>query len=105
MTDISASGLDRLDKLNLEAKADKAMVSELSRSFDESTGASWFWAFLFGPIYFAAHGFWGRAVIVLLLNIVVIGFFVAPFLAYPAWRKRAEQRAQNMVDVDKFRRA
>ena len=32
--------------------------------FDESTGASWFWALLFGPLYYIAHGFWKQAVLI-----------------------------------------
>jgi hypothetical protein len=95
---------DRAARLAAEAQVDKANIAELARSFDDSTGLSWLWAFLFGPIYFAVHGFWGRAAIVFVLNFFIIGFFVAPFLAYPAWRSRAEERAANMVTLDKFRR-
>ena len=50
-----------------------------------------------GPLYFAAHGFWGRAVLVLALNFVLIGFIVAPFLAYPAWRERAREKAERAI--------
>ncbi|MDF2140833.1 DUF2628 domain-containing protein [Paenirhodobacter sp. CAU 1674] len=74
-----------------------ATADDLTRRYDESTGLSWLWAFLFGPIYFAVHGFWGRAAIVLILNFFIIGFFVAPFMAYPAWRKRAEERADRAM--------
>ncbi|WP_417273048.1 DUF2628 domain-containing protein [Celeribacter halophilus] len=70
-----------------------AQAENMKRQYDKSTKASWFWAFLFGPIYYAVHGFWGRAVIVLLLNFIIIGFIVSPFLAYPAWRSRAEKKA------------
>ena len=31
--------------------------------------------------------------------------FVSPFLAYPAWRKRAEEKAANTLMIDKFRHA
>jgi hypothetical protein len=54
---------------------------------------SWFWALMFGPLYFAAHGFWGRALIVLVPGFFFIGIIVAPFLAYPAWRRRAKKKA------------
>lgn len=64
---------------------------------NQSTSFSWLWALLFGPIYFAVHGFWGRAGIVLLLNFFIIGFFVAPFLAYPAWRARARKEAERSI--------
>ena len=58
----------------------------------------------FGPIYFAVHGFWSRALVLLLLNIIVIGFFIGPFMAYPAWRKRAEERATQLLLIDNIRR-
>lgn len=70
-----------------------AAIAAHVRHYDESTRASWFWALLFGPIYYAVHGFWGRAAIVLVLNFFVVGFFIAPFLAYPAWKDRARTRA------------
>ena len=65
------------------------------RPFDHSTRASWFWAFMFGPIYFVAHGFWKYAVLLFLLNLLIIGILVAPFLAYPAWRERAKAEAKE----------
>jgi hypothetical protein len=99
------SKISPAQRLAMEAQVDKAEVAELSRSFNDSTSLSWLWAFLFGPIYFAVHGFWGRAVLVFVLNLVFIGPLVAPFLAYPAWRQRAEERAANMLLIDKFRSA
>ena len=50
-----------------------------------------------GPLYFAFHGFWGRAVLVFALNFVLIGFIIAPFLAYPAWRERAREKAERAI--------
>ena len=75
----------------------QAKIDLMAPKLDESTSLSWLWAFLFGPIYFAAHGFWGRAVLVLALNFVLIGFIVAPFLAYPAWRERAREKAERAI--------
>ncbi|MFC3570611.1 DUF2628 domain-containing protein [Paracoccus sp. TOH] len=95
--------INRVDRLRAEVEASRAEASVLSGSFDESTGLSWLWAFLFGPIYFAVHGFWGRAVVVLALNFLVIGFIVAPFLAYPAWRERANRQAEKMLLLDRLR--
>lgn len=100
---LAARPNDRVSRLASEATLEKAEVSLLAPSFDESTKASWLWAFLFGPIYYVAHGFWGRALIVFALNFVVIGLIVSPFLAYPAWRARAEEKARNMLVVDKLR--
>jgi Flp pilus assembly protein TadB len=80
---------------SMEAKL--AQADQLQKQYDDSTKASWFWAFLFGPIYFAVHGFWGRAAIIFVLNFLVIGIIVAPFMAYPAWRERAEKKAQQSI--------
>ena len=102
MTDTTS--IDRAHRLQKEAAANKAEADVLADTFDDSTGVSWLWAFLFGPFYFAVHGFWGRALIVFLLNFLIIGFFVAPFLAYPAWRGRAEKKAEKMLMVDSVRR-
>lgn len=76
-----------------------AEFDKLTDVYNESTRLSWLWAFLFGPIYFAVFGFWGRAAIILLLNFVIIGFIIAPFMAYPAWRARAEKRALQAVQT------
>lgn len=89
--------------LTARIMADTAEKELVAEQLNESTGLSWLWAFLFGPIYFAVHGFWGRAGIVLLLNFVIIGFIVAPFLAYPAWRGRAEEKAEKMMLLDRVR--
>ena len=91
-------------RLRREAEAHKAEVGLVADAYDESTGLSWLWAFLFGPLYFLAHGFWQRALLVLALNFLIIGFVVAPFLAYPAWRARATEKAEKMVLVDAARR-
>jgi len=45
-----------------------------------------------------------QAVIVLLLNFIIIGFIVSPFLAYPAWRGRARKKAENMLLIESFKR-
>ena len=89
--------------LSTRLQADKAEVELVADQFNESTSLSWLWAFLFGPIYFAVHGFWGRAVLVFVLNFLIIGFFVAPFLAYPAWRQRAEEKAEKAILLDRVR--
>jgi hypothetical protein len=73
--------------------------------YDESTKASWLWAFLFGPIWFVWHGFYRQAFIVFLLNLVLIGIIVAPFLAYPAWRERAKTKAEKERMIRAMERA
>ena len=78
-----------------------AEIDEVALSVNESTGLSWLWAFLFGPIYFAVHGFWGRALLVFLLSFIIIGFLIAPFLAYPAWKGRARERAERLILIDR----
>ena len=105
VAEVSTELAGRSSRLIAEAAADKAEIAELAKSFNESTGLSWLWAFLFGPIYYAVHGFWGRAALVFVLNFVFfIGFVVSPFLAYPAWRAKAEAKAANLITIDKFRR-
>ena len=49
------------------------------------------------------YGFWARAFVLFLLNIVFIGFVVGPFMAYPAWRKRAEEAARQHLLIDGIR--
>ena len=75
----------------------QAKIDLMAAKIDESTSLSWLWAFLFSALYFAAHGFWGRAVLVFALNFVLIGFIIAPFLAYPAWRERAREKAERAI--------
>lgn len=100
MTDVST---DRVARLKAEGEVAKIEAEQLAETFDDSTGLSWLWALLFGPIYFAAHGFWGRAVLVLALNFVFIGFLIAPFLAYPAWKARATEKAEKMIALDRIK--
>ncbi|MEM8850539.1 MAG: hypothetical protein AAGE03_10955 [Pseudomonadota bacterium] len=61
--------------------ADQAEVELLADQMNEGTGLSWLWTFLFGPIYYAVFGFWGRAGLVFLLSLFFIGIIVSPFLA------------------------
>ena len=75
----------------------QAKIDIMAPKLNESTSLSWLWALLFSALYFAAHGFWGRAVLVFALNFVLIGFIVAPFLAYPAWRERARDKAERAI--------
>jgi len=98
------SDTERVDRLTKEAVAREAEAAVLAESFDESTDLSWLWALLFGPIYFAFHGFWGHAVLIFVLWPIVIGFIVAPFLVYPAWKKRAQEKAEMLIVLDSLRR-
>jgi hypothetical protein len=90
-----------MNNLVNDIQSDKAEIDLIAETYDESTGLSWLWAFLFGPIYFWVNGFVARGFVVLLLNFVVIGFIVAPFLAYPAWKKRAYAKAEKLHMVNK----
>lgn len=101
MLDVPISAQDRRLRLRREAEASRVAARAVADSLDESTGLSWLWALLFGPLYYLAHGFYARALVVLLLDLMVIGFVVSPFLAYPAWRKRALARAEVMLRVDR----
>ncbi|MEL7215896.1 MAG: hypothetical protein AAGJ96_08210 [Pseudomonadota bacterium] len=88
-----------------EAQADKAEVELLMATYNDSTGLTWLWALLFGPIYFWVHGFVALGFAQLALSIVTFGFGIlaAPFLAYYAWRQRARKKAENAVAVSKLR--
>lgn len=101
-------GEQRFRERNLvaEAQADKAEVEILTDTFNESTGFTWLWSLLFGPLYFWVHGFVGRGFILLAICIVTIGFGVllAPFLAYPAWKNRARRKAENMASISRAKR-
>lgn len=103
MTSIPATS--RVQRLKDEAAINRIEAESLAESFNESTGLSWFWAFLFGPLYFAVHGFWARALLVLVLNLFIIGILVSPFLAYPAWRERARRKAEQVLTLDRIGRA
>ncbi|MEM6422573.1 MAG: hypothetical protein AAF698_08285 [Pseudomonadota bacterium] len=72
-------------------------IEIVAETVDESTGISWLWALLFGPLYFAVWGFWAKAALVLCLNFLLIGFAVAPFLAYAAWKARAREKAERLL--------
>lgn len=88
-----------------EAEADQAETRQLAATFNESTGLSWLWAFLFGPIYFWVHGFVARGFVLLVICMVTLGFgiLLAPFIVYPAWRKRAEAKARDLVAISRAR--
>jgi uncharacterized membrane protein len=62
--------------------------------FNQSTGLTWLWSLLFGWIWFMWHGFYGKAVLVLILQLTIIGYLIIPFIAYGAWRERAEADAK-----------
>lgn len=70
-------------------------IKSLTEHYREDTGATPLWAFLFGPLYFAAHGFWGRAVVTFVLCLFIIGFFISPFIARKGWINRAEDKARE----------
>ncbi|MDT8856526.1 DUF2628 domain-containing protein [Paracoccaceae bacterium Fryx2] len=86
-------------------RINQARIDELSDSFNESTGLTWLWALVFGPIYFAVHGFWSRAALIFVLNFLIIGFLIAPFIAYPAWRIRAKEKAERALLLDAAERS
>ncbi|MBM2320366.1 MULTISPECIES: hypothetical protein [Marivita] len=61
---------DSTARLIAEAKADKAQAELLKESFKESTGLTWLWSLLFGPIYFWVHGFIALGFVQLIVSIV-----------------------------------
>jgi len=97
MTSMTASISDQII-------ADKAEIDLIADAHNDSTVLSWLWAFLFGPLYFWVHGFVGRGFVVLILNFFIIGFIIAPFLAYPAWNARAQLKAKKLSALNKVSR-
>jgi hypothetical protein len=67
--------------------------------FNQSTGLTWLWSLLFGWIWFMWWGWYGKAVLVLVLQLTLIGYVLIPFIAYGAWREQAEAdaKAERMV--------
>jgi hypothetical protein len=67
----------------------------------QSTYLTWFWAIMFGPIYFAVHGFWARALILLVasmalflvLNVFALAITIplTVIMAYSGWRNRSRK--------------
>ena len=90
-----------MNNLAMEVAADKAEIELIAETYNESTGLSWLWAFIFGPIYFWVNGFVGYGFLIFFLNFILIGFILAPFLAYPAWRKRSMDKATKLHMVNK----
>ena len=76
------------------ARRQEAEVALWAAEMTESTRLTWLWALLFGPLYFAAHGFREQAVAVLVLDLLLVGLVATPFLAYRAWRRRGRERAE-----------
>ncbi|WP_324754905.1 hypothetical protein [Roseovarius sp. Pro17] len=88
-----------------QAQADKAETALLTDTFNESTGLTWLWSLMFGPMYFWVHGFVGRGFLLFFLCLFTfgIGLLAAPFIAYPAWKKRARLKAENMTAISRAR--
>ena len=93
---------------------EKAELDLVEEAHNDSSGLSWLWAFLFGPIYYWVHGFVGIgfgligiAIFLALLHpaISFLTPFVSAFMAYPAWRKRARKKAEKLVAVSKMARS
>lgn len=100
MSDSAGAALARIAELFARAQQRQRDTATLAASIDQSTPLSWLWALIFGPAYFAVHGFRGRALLVLALGFVVVGLLLAPFLAYQAWRERAMIEARRLARHD-----
>jgi len=70
-------------------------IERMAEHMNESTSLSWFWAFMFGPLWFLYIGSYRWALIALALCFLVIGIVVNPFLAYAAHRSVARQKAEE----------
>ena len=74
-------------------------AKELAAQLDESTGLSWLWCFLFGPLWFIFIGSWKWAVIAIFAAIVTFGLsvIIMPFFAYVAHRDVAMAQALRLA--------
>lgn len=97
--------VDQRKDLVAEAAADKVEIQALKATYNEATGFSWFWALLFGPIYFWVHGFLAMGFVILLIAFFTygVGLLSSPFFAYYCWSKRATEKAENAVALSKLR--
>ena len=88
-----------ITELAYDREKQKAEIAALAATYDESTGLSWLWAFLFGPLWALYIGNLKYAVIMFVLNLVLIGFVLNPFLAYAAHRDRAQRKAEDLLNM------
>ncbi|QDP67010.1 MAG: hypothetical protein Unbinned3138contig1000_52 [Prokaryotic dsDNA virus sp.] len=79
-----------------------AQIDELVEHYRADSRWSVLWAFLLGPIYFAWHGFWGRAAVTLVVCLLfpIVGLIVAPLIVRAGWRERAEKRADRALTLN-----
>lgn len=96
----AGAALARIAELFGQAQKRQRDTAALAAIMDQSTRVSWLWALIFGPAYFAVHGFRGRALLVLALGFVAVGLFLSPFLAYPAWREKALAEARRVARIE-----
>jgi hypothetical protein len=56
---------------------------------DVSSPLSWFWVFLFGPLYWAVKGIWRHAIAHIVLIIITFGIahIIYPFFSYSIIKK------------------
>ncbi len=89
-----------------EAEADRIEIEALKKAYKDSTGLTWLWSLLFGPIYFWVHGFIAMGFVIILICVPTygVGILAAPFLAYHAWNRRATRKAEYAVAASKLRR-
>jgi hypothetical protein len=81
-----------------DARRHQITQKVIAKQINESTKWTWLWSILFGPIYFWVHGFVGAGFLAVLIGFMTIGFGIVtfPFIAYSAWRRKAEAKAEMM---------
>ena len=80
-------------------------IEQAAENFNESTGLSWLWAFLLGPIYFGANFgvWWFLGTLAAGIATFGLAVFAWPFLAYPAHRQLARKKAEKFVELEMLR--
>lgn len=79
----------------------KSRREALVVDWDESTGLSWLWCLLFGPLWFLyiGAGWWALGSLAFNVATLGIGALIAPFFAYRAHRYVAEKKVDRFMEA------
>jgi len=79
-------------------KTTKERENELLNDYPP-TKFNW-WAFLFGVLYYAYHGMWGKAVLYTLITVVTAGIGAIPLWFYMGFRHNKHYLEHNNIYID-----
>ncbi len=58
------------------------------------------WAFLFGVLYYAYHGMWGKAILYTVISVVTAGIAAIPLWFYMGFRHNRHYLEKNNIFID-----